>query len=559
MTEGATTAHISEPGVDIGKGERGRGSRDRWMPEWLVRLADEKSAAVVFAVYVAVALPLLVWMGSYRWFLGDEWTFISDRSVALHDLFQSHNQHWVTLPLLVYRGLYSLFGLHSYWPYQLVVIVLHLTAAVLLRVIMRRAGVGPWLATLCAGTFVLLGAAEDNILWAFQIGFVGSLVLGLTQTLLADHDGPIDRRDWLGLGAGLLCLMTTGQAPALILAAGLVCVIRRRWSAAALHTVVPGVVYIAWFLLADVEPVVRVNDEPFTVGEYFTWMKDAFVGLFTGLGHFTFIAVALVCVLVAGAVVAVLHEGARHLLHRASIPASLLVAAVVSMSVAAPSRFALGEEQAKAGRYIGVMAALTLPALAVAADALVNRWRWSTPLVVAVFLVPMPFNAVDFGDDVVLTPASFTAVRNYVANLPHQPLVHEVPSWVKPNESLLGQPDMTLEWLLDADRRGELPEPSGPLSPLTMQLLPIQLGVAKVDGPRPTDLECVASTEPLAVDPTVGERWYFASPVQIAGRAGDAPGTLWVNFPRTNIEITLPDLHLLLAPPVGEDRFELCR
>ena len=60
-----------------------------------------------------------------------------------------------------------------------------------------------------AASFVLFGPGEDNILWAFQIGFAGALVLGLTQLMLADHDGPIDRRDWLGLLAGL-----AGQAAA---------------------------------------------------------------------------------------------------------------------------------------------------------------------------------------------------------------------------------------------------------------------------------------------------------------------------------------------------------
>ena len=42
----------------------------------------------------------------------------------------------------------------------------------------------------------------------------------------------------------------------------------------------------------------------------------------------------------------------------------------------------------RAGRYIGVMAALTLPALAVAADAITRRWSRSLPFVCLVFLVP---------------------------------------------------------------------------------------------------------------------------------------------------------------------------
>ncbi len=63
------------------------------------------------------------------------------------DLLRPHNEHISVLPILVYRALWHLFGLHSYDPYQLCVIALHLTAAVLLRAVMRRSGVNPWIAT----------------------------------------------------------------------------------------------------------------------------------------------------------------------------------------------------------------------------------------------------------------------------------------------------------------------------------------------------------------------------------------------------------------------------
>ena len=204
--------------------------------------------------------------------------------------------------------------------------------------------------------------------------------------MLADHDGPIDRRDWLGLGAGFLCLITSGQALGLIAAAGLVCLFRRRWWAAAFHTVPLGAIYLLWFTLAEVPGVVHVNDRVFTVGEYLTWMKDAAVGLFIGLGHFGVVA-----------------RAARELLVAGVSPRSTSTA--WGTSSAGPqclppysSRDHLdersgsftvsrcGEGGAKAGRYIGVMAAMTLPALAVAADALSRRWRWTTPFVAVIFL-----------------------------------------------------------------------------------------------------------------------------------------------------------------------------
>src|SRR4029078_6788207 len=97
-------------------------------------------------------------------------------------------------------------------PYQAVLVALHLTAATLLRRIMRRAGVGPWIASAAALLFLCLGSGRQNIVWAFQIGFVGSLVFGLAHLILADHDGPLDRRDWFGIAFGLLGLLRSGVA-----------------------------------------------------------------------------------------------------------------------------------------------------------------------------------------------------------------------------------------------------------------------------------------------------------------------------------------------------------
>src|SRR5205085_10476578 len=126
--------------------------------------------------------PVIIFgLGASHWFLRDDWSLIAGRDLSASDLFTPANAHWVTLPVLVFRGLWRIFGLRDYTPYQSVTVALHLTTAVLLRVIMRRAGVRPWIATCAAGSFVLFGPGEANITWAFQMTVVGSLVLGLTH------------------------------------------------------------------------------------------------------------------------------------------------------------------------------------------------------------------------------------------------------------------------------------------------------------------------------------------------------------------------------------------
>jgi hypothetical protein len=531
------------------------------------RISSERIALWVFVAYLVVALPVLLWLGSDRWFLGDEWTILTDRSLNVDDLFRPNNQHWSTVLVLVYRAIFSVVGLHAYWPYQVVVIVMHLATAGLLRVAMRRALVAPWLATVAAGAFVLLGPAEDNILWAIQIGLTTTVVLGLGQMLLADHDGPIDRRDWWGLGLGAVALMTSGNAPPLIAAAGLVCLFRRRWAAAAFHTVPLGAAYLVWFLVYDVRgslaAATRSAESPFSFGAYARWMTDAGEGFTMALGHFTPIAVLLVALLVGGTTIAWRTEGGAAFLCRASVPTALLVAAVLAMTSAAPGRYFIPGEPAKGSRYLGLLVAFALPALAVAGDALIRRWRGWAPAVFAVFLIPIPFNAAAFGDNSVLTPETFSSIRLYVTALPDHPLVAETPGWVRPAESALGYPDMTVGWLRQADRNGVLPDPDGELNPLILRVVPLQLGVAVVDDDPPEEepegLRCATHTEPLALDPAVGDRLAFQTAAQVAGRSGGEASTLWRAIEPSTVEITLPDLQILLAPVEGETEFRVCR
>ena len=112
---------------------------------------------------------------------------------------------------------------------------------------MRRAGVGPWIATAAALLLVFFGTGAEVIVYAVNMGFVGALVLGLVQLLLADHDGPVDRRDWLGLLAGFAGLLCSSVALTMIAVVGLATLARRSWRAAALHTVPLALVYAVWF------------------------------------------------------------------------------------------------------------------------------------------------------------------------------------------------------------------------------------------------------------------------------------------------------------------------
>jgi hypothetical protein len=203
------------------------------------------------------------------------------------------------------------------------------------------------------------------------------------------------------------------------------------------------------------------------------------------------------------------------------------------------------------------MTAMTLPALAVAIDALGRRWRPVQAMAVAAVLIAAPFNAFSFGDDPYLSPNYYARQRNYVTALPELPEARAVPPWVVPNATILGQPDMSIGWLVAASDRGELPSP-GQLDPRATQTAVIQLGVAAVGDEPPEGLTCADEVR-LAVDPSLGERLVFETQVVVASRADDGSVSRGVLFEPSVVEITLPDLHLLLTPPSESDQFRICR
>ena len=225
---------------------------------------DERRRRVATGLHVAslvVGFVGVVLVNRDQWFFGDEWAFLGPRGV-LHGepgLFAPHNEHWSTVPVLVYRALYSLFGVRSYLPYVVVLAVVHVAVAHLLWRVMRRSGVDVWVATALCVLFLFLGAGAENILWAFQIGFIGSVACGLGALLLLDRDTAFDwppgRREvavWAVLVLGLMC---SGIGVPMVAVAAVAVLLRRGFGRAGLRRAalvvsVPGAVYLAWLVLA---------------------------------------------------------------------------------------------------------------------------------------------------------------------------------------------------------------------------------------------------------------------------------------------------------------------
>ena len=477
----------------------------------------------------------------------------------MHDLLRAHYGHWIALPLLVYRALWWAVGLRSYVPYAGLAIALHLGVAVLLWIIMRRAQVRPWTATIAASAFALFGAGAQDILWAFQIAFTGALLLGLVQLVLADHDGPLDRRDWLGVAAGTAALLCSGVAVTMVLVVAIATLLRRSWRVAAVHCLPLVVVYTAWWLGASRGKYASAG----SLGQILRWCVTGAARTFGALGSVPGVGWLLAAVLVGGGVLAARDLGWRALRHERSAPLAMLLGAAGFLVIAALDRSGFGTAAARAGRYLHVLAALLLPAIAVAIDALLSRWKVVGALALALLLVGIPGNVLDARNYTRKQRIIDDATRRIMLTVPRDPLAPATPADLRPEPNRA--PTVTLGWLRAGVASGRVPSTRAP-SPIDAATNRLRLSLMELDGR--TDGACPPLHAPVVLRLADGDRVGIGGRTVVAlleaGRAISHPVPFGVGMLSPSLRHTLlavRPLRVRIAPgaPIGRLGTTLCR
>ncbi len=455
MQARAATAQLE---TDVGPRHH-QGPKDTRAP---ARTRRERLALWTFVAAELAIVPYFAWIGRTNWFSEDEWDFLAARTAGnVHDIFLPFNQHWSTLPILAFRLLWEIFGLTTYRPYLLLVLLLHLAIAGLLRLVMRRAGASSWTSTVAALAFALFGAGYYDILYAFQIGFNGSLVFGLVYLLLADHDGALDGRDALGLLCGIASLMSSGVGVAMAIVVATAVLIRRGWRLAAAHAVPLGVIFVVW--VSWIGSSAYTKRHTATVGETLRFTFTDTKAVFVQLGHEPGIGVVLGIIVIGGLYLAWHPLDRQELVRRAAAPFALLVGGVVFLAITGVgrgTRFSLAFQQAEASRYLHVAAAMFVPAIGVGASAIAARWRTLAPVVLAAMLVGIPGNVNTLIGQTRSAARGHQIVRAYALTLAHLPIATAIPS-LQPETFLL--PHVTMGWLAAGAASGRIPSP-GPLS-----------------------------------------------------------------------------------------------
>ncbi|MGH2685669.1 MAG: hypothetical protein ACRDJP_09420 [Actinomycetota bacterium] len=331
---------------------------------------------LAFAVHLgtlAAGFLLLLQLNEGQWFFGDEWAFLADRTPGPGSpgLFAPHNEHWSTIPVLIYRGLFAVFGARTYTAYIVVLLLTHLAFAHLLWQLMRRSELDPWIATASLTVLLVFGPGADDLLWAFQIGFIGAAAFGVGLILLVDHANGFGRRDvaaWCLAIAGLMC---SAVALPLIAGAGILGFVRRGWRGLLMTVGPPAVVFVVWFLTAGrsgVDSASLLTPDTIRLLPSFVWAGMSSTA--------TAIAASPTGALVlAGLALAGLGFDAVRRRHLPILPVACGLAVPMLFLLAGLGRARLGLDQAENPRYLYIAAGLLLPILAAGITAVCRSLR----------------------------------------------------------------------------------------------------------------------------------------------------------------------------------------
>jgi hypothetical protein len=324
------------------------------------------------AHYASLVVILAVCTISARgeWFFGDEWDFLVFRGIrGAHrfGLLRPHNEHWSTIPILLWRAIFAFVGIKSYWPYMGLLFAAHLLAVHFLwRILRRIPGIPPALAVAGAAVLGLYGAGWEDLLWAFQIGFIGSLVFGLGLVLAVDEVGGRRRVAGVAVGA-VLSLMMSGLSVVMVGVVGLVAFARWGWRKALAVTVPAGITYVIWLERYGPYSLDEQNQYRGTIGDIPRYVVGGIGGTLGDAVHRPHAGTIPLVLLVAGTIVF-----ARRWYRIAPEVLAMFIGAIAMYAVISQGRGALPEPAIS--RYLYISAGLIIPVVALLLATLAQRW-----------------------------------------------------------------------------------------------------------------------------------------------------------------------------------------
>ena len=219
------------------------GERERSAPRAAV--LQSPATLLLIAALLASAAVLLYETRNIT-FLLDDWDFLLGRPGFTADsLLTPHNEHLHLIPILVYKALLEVFGMDSARPFQVAAIATFLTSTALLYAWLRER-IGEVLALGGVALVLFLGAAWEDLLWAFQIGYFGSMAAGIGMLLSLRQESP--RGDVVACVLIVTALAFSSLGIPFAIGAAVAIATGPDWRRRAFIVVIPAVLYGLWYL-----------------------------------------------------------------------------------------------------------------------------------------------------------------------------------------------------------------------------------------------------------------------------------------------------------------------
>jgi hypothetical protein len=227
-----------------------------WSVRTLARVRPRRAATLYLLGASAIASVAILRAGRGSSFFSDEWEFVvARRGWTLDTFLVPHGEHIVVLPVLVYKVLFALVGLHAYWPYRCVLLLVHLACVWLVYRLARRRVSDP-AAALAASFVLLLGSAWEMLLVPFELTLLGSVAFGLLALDGLDRGGR--RGDVIALLALTGATASSSGGIAFVVGITAELLLHRAWRKLWI-VAIPTVLYGRWWLAYDRTATARVH------------------------------------------------------------------------------------------------------------------------------------------------------------------------------------------------------------------------------------------------------------------------------------------------------------
>lgn len=154
---------------------------------------------LVLGILMVISAAVLFHYRAGLNFMLDDWAFVVYREDGnVSDFLDPHNEHISVIPVAIFKLFLSVFGMSSPLPLQIFSVVMFLICVLVVFFYLKPL-VGEPLALAGCAVLLFLGAAWEDLLWIFQLGFSISLASGVGALIMLRRQ---DRR-----GDRLACLL----------------------------------------------------------------------------------------------------------------------------------------------------------------------------------------------------------------------------------------------------------------------------------------------------------------------------------------------------------------